>query len=389
MTISSISQILQVAGALILLAAFIAAQHGVLTGSSTTYLTLNAVGGALLAALAYLGHDWGFLLLEGAWAAVAAFSLVKAHSSARSSDPDFSASAVSGPRRAPPLPEARAARLIGDELSNPDRLIHLFRDSYVGAQGRQWVQGHILWWVLTFLRDNGVRVDFGVLTSAALRRKVVRMPLPPGHSAIHPAGHTDMNFGLWWSLFVDIARVVYRPWWCRLIPGLGPRLPGLAELERRASVLGLRSWMSSTSYEEISGISRSLAVIRAHERRRTHADDVMMVVLVRELLLVEMHWLHAPDGRPRAGDRSRVDVALLRRYAVADIRWGDRYLSPLDHMYLRAGDILGHLALRRDSVLDPALRPVLELYERVKRADEQPGSAARIMPGHVPDPAAL
>jgi hypothetical protein len=69
--------LLQVAGALLVLAAFILAQAGRLRQDAPAYLVLNVVGSLLLAALALHGSDWGFLLLEGAWALVSAWSLTR------------------------------------------------------------------------------------------------------------------------------------------------------------------------------------------------------------------------------------------------------------------------------------------------------------------------
>lgn len=69
------SGLLQIAGALIILCAFVAVQSGRAQPSSRIALSMNLVGSALLAALALGGRQWGFLLLEGAWAAVSAVSL--------------------------------------------------------------------------------------------------------------------------------------------------------------------------------------------------------------------------------------------------------------------------------------------------------------------------
>jgi hypothetical protein len=68
-------QVVQVAGALLILAAFAAAQRGRLDQHSVTYLVLNLVGSAILAVLALVEEQWGFLLLEAVWAAVSAWSL--------------------------------------------------------------------------------------------------------------------------------------------------------------------------------------------------------------------------------------------------------------------------------------------------------------------------
>ncbi|MGI5154228.1 CBU_0592 family membrane protein [Microbispora sp. CA-102843] len=71
-------QVLQIAGAILILGAFLLSQMNVLDNSSKIYLTLNLVGSAVLAWLAYAGDDWGFLLLEGVWALVSAVSLIRA-----------------------------------------------------------------------------------------------------------------------------------------------------------------------------------------------------------------------------------------------------------------------------------------------------------------------
>jgi hypothetical protein len=74
------AQVLQVAGALLILGAFVLAQLGRLRTSAVAYLWPNLVGSAILAVLAALGSNWGFLLLEGAWAIVSAWSLWSAPS---------------------------------------------------------------------------------------------------------------------------------------------------------------------------------------------------------------------------------------------------------------------------------------------------------------------
>jgi len=71
-------QALQLVGAVMILVAFIAAQRGVFSPQNVAYLVLNLVGSAILAVLALLDEDWGFLLLEGVWAIVSAWSLVQA-----------------------------------------------------------------------------------------------------------------------------------------------------------------------------------------------------------------------------------------------------------------------------------------------------------------------
>jgi hypothetical protein len=70
-----VDQLIQVLGALLILAAFAAQQMGRMRADSRTYLLLNLIGAGILAALAWREEQWGFLLLEGVWTIVSAWSL--------------------------------------------------------------------------------------------------------------------------------------------------------------------------------------------------------------------------------------------------------------------------------------------------------------------------
>jgi hypothetical protein len=70
-------QLVQIVGALAVLVAFASAQLGLLAARSRLYLALNLAGAIVLAGLAYVERQWGFLLLEGVWAAVSASGLAR------------------------------------------------------------------------------------------------------------------------------------------------------------------------------------------------------------------------------------------------------------------------------------------------------------------------
>lgn len=68
-------QLVQIIGALLILTAFAAAQFGRLDQRSVSYLVLNLIGSVILAVLAAVEEQLGFLLLESIWAIVSAWSL--------------------------------------------------------------------------------------------------------------------------------------------------------------------------------------------------------------------------------------------------------------------------------------------------------------------------
>jgi hypothetical protein len=69
--------LVQVGGSLLILVPFALAQLGRWRTDAPAYVWLNLVGSSVLALDAWHGGQWGFLLLEGVWALVSAWSLVR------------------------------------------------------------------------------------------------------------------------------------------------------------------------------------------------------------------------------------------------------------------------------------------------------------------------
>ena len=90
-------QLVSVLGSLLVLVAYVASQFGYLSAKGLAYAFANIVGSGILAVIAALEAQWGFLLLEGAWASVSLIAVVKqrakanTHRERRVSDPRVAA----------------------------------------------------------------------------------------------------------------------------------------------------------------------------------------------------------------------------------------------------------------------------------------------------------
>ena len=74
---SNMIQAVSIAGAVLILLPFAANQLGKLTATSPAYQVMNLIGSAALTAVAVIESQYGFILLEGAWALVSAAGLAR------------------------------------------------------------------------------------------------------------------------------------------------------------------------------------------------------------------------------------------------------------------------------------------------------------------------
>lgn len=68
---------MQIVGAVLILIGFAGVQFRRVDPASALYLWLNLVGSVILAVLAFVESQWGFVLLEGVWSIVSAHGLVQ------------------------------------------------------------------------------------------------------------------------------------------------------------------------------------------------------------------------------------------------------------------------------------------------------------------------
>jgi hypothetical protein len=117
-------QLVSVLGSLLVLGAYVANQFGRLSAKGLAYAFANIVGSGLLAVVAALEAQWGFLLLEGAWASVSLVAVVRQ----RAMPSTHRERRVSGPRGAAlervirRMQERRANLTYQDQCDSADEL---------------------------------------------------------------------------------------------------------------------------------------------------------------------------------------------------------------------------------------------------------------------------
>lgn len=70
-------EIIQIAGALMLLVCFLLVQAKRMSSEGYPYLLLNLIGSAAMTVTAFIAHQWGFVFLEGVWALFSAWGLLQ------------------------------------------------------------------------------------------------------------------------------------------------------------------------------------------------------------------------------------------------------------------------------------------------------------------------
>ena len=70
-------EIIQIAGALMLLVCFLLVQAKRMSSEGYPYLLLNLIGSATMTVTALIAHQWGFVFLEGVWALFSIWGLLQ------------------------------------------------------------------------------------------------------------------------------------------------------------------------------------------------------------------------------------------------------------------------------------------------------------------------
>ena len=80
-------QLIGLVGALLILIPFSASQLGRLRTSSVSYQLMNLIGSAILTVVAWIGRQYGFILLEGVWALMCVVGLRRVWDAAHGDTP--------------------------------------------------------------------------------------------------------------------------------------------------------------------------------------------------------------------------------------------------------------------------------------------------------------
>lgn len=70
------TQVISILGSIIILSAYGAGQAKLMNTSSLLYAVLNLIGSGILAIIAVVESQWGFLLVEGVWSLISLVSVV-------------------------------------------------------------------------------------------------------------------------------------------------------------------------------------------------------------------------------------------------------------------------------------------------------------------------
>ena len=70
-------QVISIVGSLLILVAYTANQAGRMSAERLDYSVLNVVGAGILACVAAVEEQWGFLLMEGVWTVVSVGALIR------------------------------------------------------------------------------------------------------------------------------------------------------------------------------------------------------------------------------------------------------------------------------------------------------------------------
>jgi hypothetical protein len=70
-------EVVQIVGALLVLACFLLAQVDRINPNAYHYLLPNLIGSAAMTATAVISHEWGFVFLESVWSLISAWGLAQ------------------------------------------------------------------------------------------------------------------------------------------------------------------------------------------------------------------------------------------------------------------------------------------------------------------------
>jgi hypothetical protein len=214
----------------------------------------------------------------------------------------------------------------------------IVRGTFMMSQGRQWLQISCLDSIFRMLLARRVGIDWEAMGQPAARAVMRKRSLPPGHVPVELAAQQEMVFELWLQLAIWIGQYVYTHDASRL-----PDNDSLDHfIERR---LGLETWTSSTTEEEVSGMK---VMFDRYRHRDPYAllgaDESIRKFTIPFWIQSDRHWVSGERRRPGVLRDPHGSMMLRLMTSSRDRQALGWQLTITDELCLRVSDILTEIA---------------------------------------------
>jgi hypothetical protein len=211
----------------------------------------------------------------------------------------------------------------------------MLRGTFMSSQARQYAQIPLIDAIVRMWREGGVVMDRGLLDSDDAHESMTRRPLPPGHMPVPDPAEIEMQFRLWWQMFLRIGRYVF---------GRDARyLPMREDLEATKEKVGGEDYMRTFAEEEMSAVWVMFERYRIDDpQAEMDSDSALLRHVLPAMIQADRYWV-SNRTRERPG-RILADPhgSMMRTLITESARKRSRgwVLSDCEVLYARMGEVL-------------------------------------------------